>query len=77
MAKKTLDRKALLGKLPPIKYQKKEDGKSNTFEEKMNFERALLGLLQIDHEHEYDLCKAVAQHLLEHVPEPDDIDVEE
>ena len=77
MAKKTLNRKILLEKLPPITYQNKDNGKTSSFEEKMNFERALLGLLQIDHEHEYDLCKAVAQHLLERVPEPDDTDIEE
>lgn len=75
MAKnKHFDRKALLENLPRVKYEKGEDKKSS-FLEKMSMDRALLGLLQIDHDHEYELCKSVAQHLLEQVPEPQDIDM--
>ncbi len=75
MAKnKQLDRKALLKSLPRVKYEK-GDEKNSSFFEKMSLDRSLLGLLQIDHEHEYELCKSVAQHVLERVPEPDDIDL--
>jgi len=75
MAKnKKLDRKALLENLSRVKYEKGDEKKSS-FLEKMSLDRALLGLLQIDHEHEYELCKTVAQRLLKQVPEPDDIDL--
>ncbi len=76
MAKKILDKTALLKKLPQIKYEAKDE-KTAGFEEKMSFERALLGVLQIDHEHEYDLCRSMAQHLLEEVPEPDEIETDQ
>jgi len=34
---------------------------------------SLLALAQIDHEHEYALCRSVAEHLLGAVPEPEDV----
>jgi hypothetical protein len=71
-----LARRELLKRLPPVKYEKGEDKKSS-FLDKMSMEKALLALLDIDHEHEYELCKLVAQHVLERVPEPDDVDLEE
>ena len=37
----------------------------------------LLALADINHEREYALCHALAEHLLGAVPEPDDIDMEE
>ena len=71
-----LDREALLKKLPPVKYEKSEEKKSS-FLEKMSLEKTLLALLEIDHEHEYELCKSVARHVLGYIPEPDDVDLEE
>lgn len=77
MAKKTTsDKKELLEQLPRVKYEKQEE-KGSGFLEKMSLARALLALAEIDHEHEYELCKAVAGQILETVPEPDDIDLEE
>ena len=71
---KRFDRKALLENLARVKYDKGDDKKSS-FLEKMSLDRALLGVLQIDHDHEYELCKSVAQHLLKQVPEPQDMDI--
>ena len=77
MAKKLhLDRKKLLEQLPSVKY-KKTEGKEIDFLEKMSLSRTLLALAEIDHEHEYELCRSIAEHLLENVPQPDEIDFEE
>jgi hypothetical protein len=36
---------------------------------------SLLMLAELDHESEYNICRAIAQHLLGEVPEPDDADL--
>jgi len=77
MTKKLLlNRKKLLEQLPSVKYEKTE-GKNRDFFEKMSLSRTLLALAEIDHEHEYELCRSIAAHLLENVPQPDEIDFEE
>jgi hypothetical protein len=38
---------------------------------------SLLMLARLDHEQEYGLCRKIAEHLLGHVPEPDDADLGE
>lgn len=75
MAMKTLDKLALLKRLDPIRYEK-EQGKEEEHFRQMTMAGALLPLAQIDHEHEYVLCRAVAEQLLGTVPEPEEIDTE-
>ena len=77
MAKKApANKKKLQKQLPRVKYEKKGE-KGGGFLEKMSLARAILALAEIDHEHEYELCTTVAEQILETVPEPDDIDLEE
>ena len=74
MAKKVvLNKESLLMELERIKYEKEEG--EDIHSEQMNIEGALLTLAKINPEKEYELCHAVAEHLLETVPEPDDIDL--
>jgi len=71
-----LDKEKLLKQLQPIKYDKNNEEES-TFFEKTSLAGALLALTKIDQEHEYMLCKTIAESLLEKVPEPEEIDLEE
>ncbi|MDQ3804814.1 MAG: hypothetical protein M3416_13415 [Acidobacteriota bacterium] len=72
---KSLDKVALLGRLERIKYEKGADEEAVQLEQ-MSLAGALLVLAGIDHEREYTLCHALAEHLLGRVPEPDDADLE-
>jgi hypothetical protein len=76
MKTQRLNRENLLSKLERIKY---EPGATSGDEQlrQMNMADALLALAYIDHDHEYELCAKVAQHLLGKIPEPDDIPVPE
>jgi hypothetical protein len=44
--------------------------------EQMSLPRSLLKLAGIDQEQEYRLCHSLAKHLLEKVPEPEEINLE-
>jgi hypothetical protein len=77
MARKIKINKAkLLERLEAVEYKEGEDI-DITLLEKTNLSGALLHLAEIDQEGEYRLCRSIANHLLEEVPEPDDIDLEE
>lgn len=76
MAKPLLDRAELLKKLAEIKSDPRGQQDEEQFR-KMSLAGALLALAEIDHEREYALCRAVAEHRLGTVPEPDDIDLGE
>jgi len=67
-----MDKRALLHKLPPFKYVP-STVEQNRFDQ-INLGRLLLRHAKIDHEQEYDACRALAAHLLGKVPEPDDGD---
>ncbi len=64
-----------LERLERIRYEPRELGTGEL--EQMSLASALLTLAAIDHEREYKECHALAQHLLEKVPEPDDADLAE
>jgi len=68
-----IDKTGLLKKLGKIKYEPKK-GSEDAMIEEMSMAKSLLKLAQIDHEKEYSLCRSVADHLLEDVPEPEEID---
>jgi hypothetical protein len=70
----TLDRSALLRKLDPIEPEDDESRGEGRLR-RISLAAALLSLAEIDHEHEYQLCRSVATHLLGSVPEPDDLDL--
>ena len=65
-----IDKHRLLEQLDSIKYEKEKGTREDTFE-KMSLASALLTLTEINHENEYSLCRKVAEHLLEKVPEPE------
>jgi hypothetical protein len=71
-----VNKEKLLQALPEIRYEKGKEAQRN-FLEKMSMDRALLALLRIDHEHEYALCRSLAEHILGSVPEPDEIDIDD
>ena len=72
---KGLDKEKLLNQLEKIEYREEDDVKESTLEQ-MSLALSLLKLAEINHESEYGLCQAVASHLLEKVPEPDDLELE-
>jgi hypothetical protein len=77
MARKIkINKVKLLKRLESVEY-KEGEGIDSTFLEKINLSGALLHLAEIDQEGEYRLCRSIANHLLEEVPEPDDVDLEE
>jgi hypothetical protein len=67
-----LERAALLKKLPPVTLEENEAGGDPLGN--VGLSSALLALAEIDHEHEYQLCRSVAQHLLGAVHEPTPLD---
>jgi hypothetical protein len=71
----TLNKKELLDRLEPVELQEKEETADSILEE-MNLGASLLKLAEIDHESEYQLCRSIAERLLENVPEPDDLDTD-
>ena len=72
---KYLDKEKLLSQLEKTEYKEDEDAKESTLEQ-MSLALSLLKLAEINHESEYSLCQAVASHLLDKVPEPDDLELE-
>ena len=71
-----LNKRELLKKLSCPEPEKAADKDEEQFR-KLSMARALRALAQIDHEHEYQLCRKVADHVLGHVPEPDSAGGEE
>jgi hypothetical protein len=75
MAQK-LDKLALLKKLEGIEYEK-DDERDQDVANRVNLGGHLLLLADLDHNRQYELCRKLAEHLLEIVPEPDEIDTDE
>ena len=63
----------LLRELEPIRYDKQEDKGAESLDH-LSLPTVLLLLAQINPEKEYELCHALAVHLLGSAPEPDDVD---
>ncbi len=76
MRVKTLDRMKLLERLERIRHSKEADRDQDPLRQ-MSLAGVLLELAGINHEDEYKMCRAVAEHRLGTVPEPDEIDAEE
>lgn len=76
MSVKSLKKIECLEKLEPIVYDEKAFSEEGLLEQ-MSLASALLALAEINHDREYALCRAVAEHLLGKVPEPDDADLGE
>ena len=68
---KPLDKLALVEQLDPVAYEKDENRDQDQVG-RMNLAGHLLLLAGLDHERQYELCRLLAHHLLETVPEPDD-----
>lgn len=73
MGNRILDAAALIVRLEPILYEPQKDAEDAMLEE-MSMAKSLLKLAEIDHEKEYMLCRSVAEHLLENIPEPSDFE---
>lgn len=63
-----LDR--LLDRLPPVEYRPAAD--SDRLFEEASIGKTLLLMLRVNQESEYLICRAVAEHALGSVPEPDE-----
>ncbi len=70
------DRRALIERLEPIRYEPSEDPSADSLEQ-VGLGGSLLLLARIDHESEFRLCHDVARHLLGEVFEPEDIPLDE
>jgi len=70
---KHIDRRELLGRLERVKYEDEKSGGEDPFG-KLTISEAMLSVAEIDAEHEYGLCRRVAEHLLGAVPEPEEVD---
>ena len=66
----------LLTKLPQIKYEKSEKSDRDRFDQ-VHLAGSLLLLAELSPESETAVARSAAQHLLGHVPEPDDADLRE
>jgi hypothetical protein len=71
-----LDKTALLERLKPVEPEKDRKGAESHLR-KISLASALLFLAEIDHPRELELCRAVAEHFLGSVPEPEEIDIED
>ena len=67
---KELNKLDLLKQLEPVEYVKDKSDKQDLFQQ-VNLASSLLYLTDIKPEKEYSLCRSLAEHLLEKVPEPD------
>jgi len=70
-----LDKRKLLERLPAIDPKEELEGEEEA--QQVSLSTALLMLAEIDHEHEYALCRGVAEHLLGEAHEPEDVDLGE
>ena len=68
------DREAILGRLAQIKYEP-ESGQGMQAD-KVSLSGALLTLVEVNHEREYEACRGAAMHLLGAINEPEDIVLE-
>lgn len=68
---KTIDRRALIEQLDRVTHVK-EENREQEQAGRVNLAGHLLLLAGLDHERQYEMCRLLAQHLLETVPEPDD-----
>jgi DNA-binding TFAR19-related protein (PDSD5 family) len=76
MARSRLDKKALLERLERIKFTRPERTEQDRFEN-VNLAASLLLLADVGQEKLLDWAQSTAEHLLGHVPEPDDADLGE
>ena len=74
MARYNFNKKEWLQRLERIRFDAKAEPQEDRLEQ-MSLAAALLALTDINHEREYALCRALAEHLLGRVPEPDDADL--
>jgi hypothetical protein len=73
VAKKLIDKNELVAKLP-IDEEKLHGDEPMTLDQ-MSLARSLLKLAEINEDRVYQLCRSVAERLLDRVPEPDEIDL--
>jgi hypothetical protein len=72
VAKRAVDRLSLLERLEPLTLDE-ERSDEEIYLQRMSLSATLLTLAEIDHEREYQLCRSVAKHLLDHVHEPEEL----
>lgn len=70
-----IDRESLVSRLTPIEYKPEANAEQGHLEQ-MSLSGVLLVLGQIDHEREYELCRAAALHLLGEIHELEDINID-
>jgi hypothetical protein len=70
----SIRRRSLLERLERVTYQPKPE-EGDTEMDRTRLDSAVLHLARIDHDTEYLLCRAVAQHLMGSIPEPDDTEL--
>ena len=70
-----IDKSALLAALERLDPSKRTGG-SDELLRRISLTTALPTLTRIDHEMEYRICRTVAEHLLERVPEPEAMEQE-
>ena len=75
MSKPLLDKRALLERLERVEPPPPDTAESDL--EALGMGSSLLALAGLNHEQEYERCRALAAHLLENVHEPADWDVGE
>lgn len=75
MAKRAVDRLSLLERLEPVRPEE-ERSDEEAYLQRMSLSATLLTLAEIDHEREYQLCRSVAKHVLGHVYEPEELELD-
>jgi hypothetical protein len=60
--------------LKQVTFEEDKKDRADDFSQ-VSMADSLLMLAELDHEREYNMCRAIAQHLLGQVPEPDDLDL--
>ncbi len=72
--KEGLDHDELLARLPAIELEA-DDRVDAGVRDETSLAGALVTLAGLKHDEEYERCRALVQHLLGHVPEPDEIEI--
>ncbi len=72
--KDALDREQLFARLPAIELEA-DDNLDAGDRDETSLAGALVTLAGLKHDEEYERCRALTQHLLGHVPEPDEIEL--
>lgn len=75
MARK-LDKLALLKNLEGVEFEQ-DNARDQDVASQISLGGHLLLLADLDHNRQYELCRKLAEHLLDIVPEPDEIDTED